>query len=311
MDKPLDSRDLIRASSVHRVLEIIGDRWVAVILQQCFLGIHGFEEFQRRLEIPRSTLSARLSMLVDQDILSRAPSSTPNQRLDYLLTEKGRDLFDTALMALAWQQQWVPRFNQPVVRHLGCGQPMTPIMVCHECSQPVDAREVSFRDGPGASWITRDKRRRRRTTAASSSKQALAVSEELLDLIGDRWTPQVVALGFFGIRRFDEMQKTLKLASNILTDRLKRVVDMNIFRLRQYQSRPPRNEYLLTDKGLSLYPMLMAMTQWGDRWCAGPEGPPLVFRHETCGKPLKGVVICDQCQSPLKPDMTEAIPERE
>ena len=307
MGTPVDTRHLIKASSIHRVLEVIGDRWVVMILQQCFLGVHGFEDFQRLLDIPRSTLSARLRMLVDQGMLSRAPSSTPNQRLDYLLTEKGRDLFDTALMALSWQQKWVPRFSKPAVRHLGCGRAITPIMICAECRKPIDAREVTFRDGPGASWITRNKRRRRRTTAVPSSTQALPVSGQLLDLVGDRWTPQVVALGFFGIRRFDEMQKTLKLASNILTDRLKRVVEMDIFRQRQYQSRPPRSEYVLTEKGFSLYPMLMAMTQWGDRWCSGPEGPPLLFRHETCAAPLKGVVICNECEAPLKPDTTEAI----
>lgn len=307
MNKAVESRELIKASSVHRVLEIVGDRWIVVILQQCFLGIHGFEEFQRRLGIPRSTLSARLRMLVDQEVLSRAPSSTPNQRLDYRLTEKGRDLFDTALMALAWQQHWVPRFSQPAVRHLDCGHAMTPAMICSHCRKPVDAREVTFVDGPGASWITRNKRRRRRTTATTDSNQVLAVSEQLLDLIGDRWTPQVVALGFFGIRRFDDMQKTLKLASNILTDRLKRLVDMDIFKQEQYQSRPPRKEYRLTEKGFGLYPMLMSMTQWGDRWCSGPEGPPLLFRHEACGKPLEGVVVCDHCQSPITPDSTEAI----
>lgn len=307
MEKAVESGELIKASSVHRVLEIVGDRWVVVILQQCFLGIHGFEEFQRRLGIPRSTLSARLSMLVDQNVLSRVPSSSPNQRLDYLLTGKGRDLFYTALMALAWQQQWVPRFSEPAVRHLDCGHPMTPVMICNHCKKAVDAREVTFHDGPGASLITRSKRRRRRTTSTTSANQALAVSGQLLDLIGDRWTPQVVALGFFGIRRFDDMQKTLKLASNILTDRLKCVVDMGIFRQKQYQSRPPRKEYKLTEKGLSLYPMLMAMTQWGDRWCAGPEGPPLLFRHKACGHPLDPEVVCDQCNSPVTPDSTEAI----
>lgn len=307
MEKATESRELIKASSVHRVLEIVGDRWVVVILQQCFLGIHGFEEFQRRLGIPRSTLSARLRMLVDQNVLSRVPSSTPNQRLDYLLTEKGRDLFYTALMALAWQQQWVPRFSQPAVKHLDCGHAMTPVMICNHCKNPIDAREVTFRDGPGASLITRSKRRRRRTTSTTSSNQALAVSEQLLDLVGDRWTPQVVALGFFGIRRFDDMQKTQKLASNILTDRLKCVVDMGIFRQEQYQSRPPRREYKLTEKGFSLYPMLMAMTQWGDRWCSGPEGPPLLFHHQTCGTSLKGMVVCSKCQSPVSPDSTQAI----
>ncbi len=307
MDMPLNSRDLIKATSVNRVLEIIGDRWVLLILQQCFLGVYGFEEFQKRLDIPRSTLSTRLAMLVEQAILSKTPSTTPNQRLDYRLTKKGRDLFDTALMALVWQQQWVPRFNRPVVKHLTCGQPTTPVLVCAHCQQPIHAREVTYRDGPGASWIARNKRRRRRSTTASSPTRTLAVSKRLLDLLGDRWTPQVVALGFFGIRRFDEMQKTLKLASNILTDRLKLAVDMGVLEQHQYQTRPPRSEYRLTEQGLALYPMLVAMTQWGDRWYTNNEGPPLLLTHTLCGQPLKGVVVCGDCRTPLTPKTTQPI----
>lgn len=305
MDLALDSRDLIRATSVNRVLEIIGDRWVLLILQQCFLGVQGFETFQRRLDIPRSTLSNRLGRLVDHGLLTRSVSSTPNQRLDYRLTQQGRDLFDTALMALAWQQQWVPRFSQPALRWRATGQPITPTLICAHCKKPVHAREVRYRDGPGASWITRDKQRRRRSTVTTRPKQSLAVSQRLLDLLGDRWTPQVVALGFFGIRRFDDMQKTLKLASNILTDRLKRVVEMGIYEQRLYQTRPPRSEYRLTERGLALYPMLVCMTQWGDRWCAGPEGPPLLLTHTLCGQPLRGVVVCERTGERLTPATTE------
>jgi DNA-binding HxlR family transcriptional regulator len=303
----LDSPNLIKASSVNRVLEVIGDRWVLLILQQCFLGVTGYEDFQHRLGIPRSTLSTRLRMLVEHNILSRAPSSNPKQRVDYRLTKKGVDLFDTALMALAWQQHWLPRFKHPAVKHLSCGHPMTPKLVCHDCRQVVDARDVTYRDGPGASWITRSPQRRRRSATGSSPTRTLAVSKRILDLFGDRWTPQVVALGFFGIRRFDEMQKALKLASNILTDRLKRAVDMGVFEQRRYQTRPARYEYRLTDQGRALYPMLVCMMQWGDRWHSGPEGPPLVLLHKPCGHPLRGVVICDQCGDELTPRSTQPI----
>lgn len=292
---------MIRASSVNKALEIIGDRWTLSILHQALLGIHGFEGFQRELKIPRSTLSNRLSNLVKFNILSRNPSSDPDQRYDYRLTPTGLDLLDTALLALAWQKRWVGDSYQAALIHRNSDHVITPVMICDHCREPVRAHDVSFHEGPGAVRVERSNKRRRRSSAAAPQSDILPVSRELLDLLGDRWTPQVVALGFFGIRRFDDMQETLGLASNILTDRLKRAVKMKLFTQHVYQTRPARKEYRLTEKGLDLYPILVALTQWVDRWWPTPGGPPLLLTHKTCGNLLRGIVICDTCKIPIKP----------
>lgn len=297
----MDSTDLIRASSVNTALEIIGDRWTLAILHQALLGIHGFEIFQRELKIPRSTLSSRLSHLVKFNILSRTSSPDPDQRYDYRLTATGIDLFDTALLALAWQKRWVGIPYQAALIHRNSDHVIDPVMICEHCQDPVKAHDVSFHPGPGASRVERSRKRRRRSSSAAPQSDILPISEELLDLLGDRWTPQVVALGFFGIRRFDDMQETLGLASNILTDRLKRAVKMKLFTQHVYQTRPARKEYRLTEKGLDLYPMLVALTQWVDRWWPTPGGPPLLLKHTPCGNQLRGIVICETCQVPVKP----------
>lgn len=299
------SRELIRASSMYRVLEIIGDRWTLTILHQAFLGIHGFQELQQRLHIPRSTLSNRLKRLMEHDILAKRPARTPDQRWEYKLTEVGRDLLPAALLALTWQEQWVPGQPAPAVRHKACGGQLSPKLVCAHCERAVSARNVRYEPGPGCHRPTMENGRRRRSNARAGSSETLPISGELLDILGDRWTPQVLALGFFGIRRFDDMLPVLDVASNILTDRLKRLVAMDLLRQEVYQQRPVRKEYRLTPKSLALYPLLVGLTQWGDRWFTGPEGKPLWLFHTSCGHKLVSEIRCQHCEQPILPGSTE------
>jgi len=67
-----------------------------------------------------------------------------------------------------------------------------------------------------------------------------------------------------------------------------------------YQSEPPRYEYVLTEKGRDFFGVLAAMSAWGDRWLAGQDGPPIVFRHESCGQDTRAEVVCAACGEPLR-----------
>lgn len=120
-----------------------------------------------------------------------------------------------------------------------------------------------------------------------------------VDLLGDWWTPLVLREAFYGVRRFDEMQRTLRIGRNVLTQRLRRLVDEGLLERVPYQERPTRYEYVLTDKGRDFFPVLAAMTAWGDRWMAGEEGPPVVLRHRTCGHTTHAEVVCSECHEPL------------
>ena len=106
--------------------------------------------------------------------------------------------------------------------------------------------------------------------------------------------------GAVGARRFDDFQKVLAVAPNILTDRLKKLVANGILERRSYQQRPPRFEYRLTEKGRDLYPGIVLMMRWGDRWLDEGAGAPLLLVHETCGKVSRPVVVCDRCQEPVE-----------
>ena len=120
------------------------------------------------------------------------------------------------------------------------------------------------------------------------------------DLIGDWWTPLVLREAYYGVRRFDEFQRTLKIGRNVLTQRLNRLVEEGLMRRAAYQDNPPRYDYLLTEKGRDFFPVLAAMMAWGNRWLSDDSGPPVLFHHLTCGHDTEAAVVCEHCGEPLR-----------
>jgi DNA-binding HxlR family transcriptional regulator len=115
-----------------------------------------------------------------------------------------------------------------------------------------------------------------------------------LEVVGERWTLLIIRDVFLGIRRFDELHKDLGIARNVLQARLERLVEEGILVKRPYQERPLRCEYRLTEKGADLWPVLVALLQWGDRY--GIEGErPTVLQHRGCGGELDDRRRCVAC----------------
>ena len=100
---------------------------------------------------------------------------------------------------------------------------------------------------------------------------------------------------YYGVRRFEDFQKTLGIGRNILTQRLNRLVDEGLFTRVPYHERPLRHEYVLTEKGAELCTVLMALTAWGDKWLGQPDGPPVVMIHRPCGHRTHAEVVCSHC----------------
>jgi DNA-binding HxlR family transcriptional regulator len=114
-----------------------------------------------------------------------------------------------------------------------------------------------------------------------------------LELVGERWSLLIVRDSLFaGTTRYVEFQRRLGIATNILQSRLDGFVAAGIMQRRTRSSVGP--EYELTDKGRDLAPVLIALTQWGDRWAA-PDGPPICYTHETCGAAVGVAVTCASC----------------
>lgn len=115
-----------------------------------------------------------------------------------------------------------------------------------------------------------------------------------LGIIGDRWTLLILRDAFRGARRFSQFQDDLGIAKNLLSDRLRKLVEAGVLERVPYQDRPVRCEYVLTDKGQDLSPALISLMKWGDRWFADGK-PPTVLIHDRCGTPLVQRVLCPEC----------------
>lgn len=116
---------------------------------------------------------------------------------------------------------------------------------------------------------------------------------QALEVVGEWWTLLLVRDAFFGVRRFEDFQRRLGISRSVLTNRLNRLVDEGVLETSLYETRPPRVEYSLTKKGADLFPVLVALQQWGDRYAS--DKPPVVLRHRGCGKLTRPHLVCSAC----------------
>jgi DNA-binding HxlR family transcriptional regulator len=121
-----------------------------------------------------------------------------------------------------------------------------------------------------------------------------------VDVAGEWWTPLVLRDIWMGRTRFEEIQQNLDISRKLLADRLDTLVRERVVGRKRYQDRPPRYEYLLTEKGEELMVVLLALLSWGDRWTAKRAGPPMLMRHEGCGELVEAEVRCSSCDEPLR-----------
>jgi len=135
-------------------------------------------------------------------------------------------------------------------------------------------------------------------TAESAQPRACSVARTL-DLVGEKWALLAVREVFLGDRRFDEMVKRTGAPRDTLAARLRTLVAAGILERRRYCEHPARFEYHLTSAGRDLYPVIVTLMRWGDRYLAGQDGPPLILQHR-CGHQLAAQVVCEACGEPLE-----------
>jgi len=121
-----------------------------------------------------------------------------------------------------------------------------------------------------------------------------------LDVAGEPWSPLIIRDVYVGINRFDDIQRDLGISRKVLTQRLHWLVDQQLLTRSQYSERPPRFEYVLTDKGLDFCDVLLVMTGWGDRWASGSHGPPVLHRHRACLELTHVELRCSGCGEPMR-----------
>src|SRR6185437_1322435 len=221
-----------RNCSVARTLDIVSDAWAFLIIREAFFGTQTFEAFRSALGIPRATLTDRLRKLTQLAIF-RQVAIAGSQRKEYRLTRMGFDLYPSFIALMQFGDGWLADGKKPPLTlvHVNCGCESHPLVACSHCGERINARDVKFRDGPGAgrhpAKVGRNTRRAsdgNRFTLGRPSSVSRA-----LQIIGDKWSFMVVREAFFGNRRYDRIQTELAIAPNILTDRLSRLVANGIF----------------------------------------------------------------------------------
>ncbi|NIB38726.1 helix-turn-helix transcriptional regulator [Pseudomaricurvus alkylphenolicus] len=297
------AKPLFEACSVHRTMQILSDPWSFLILRELWFGLRRFDDFQTTLNIPRATLSNRLKSLLAAGLLKQEPSREGGRRKEYRFTEMGADLYPTMLTLLRWGDTWTKTDEGAplILTHRSCRKRCHAEVITSCCGTKVNPKDVEYQDGPGvgleplAAWA---KTNRSSKPNNFTAPRACSVARSL-QAIGDRWSFLLIRELFFGRHRYDLIQKQIGMATNILSNRIKLLIDHDIIEASTYGKGTTWFEYHLTKSGLDLYASFLAMIQWGDRWLAGSKGAPLTLIHKKCGQAFEPKVVCKACKQPI------------
>ena len=131
---------------------------------------------------------------------------------------------------------------------------------------------------------------------------------QALEIVGEWWTLLILRDAFLGIRRFDDFVDRLGISRNVLTDRLDKLVAADVLERRAYDEGRGRYDYVLTDKGLALWPVITTLREWGDEWITGEGNEPVLVEHRTCGKTTRTRLVCSCCGEGLDARSVRAVP---
>jgi DNA-binding HxlR family transcriptional regulator len=118
---------------------------------------------------------------------------------------------------------------------------------------------------------------------------------QALEIIGEWWTPLILRDAFLGVTRFEEFHDRLGISRNILSARLDTLVDAGVMERRTYEEARGRCDYVLTNMGRELWPVLTTLRQWGDKWLLGKDNAPTILVHTTCGARATAELVCSEC----------------
>lgn len=136
---------------IARTSDLIGDRWVPMLLRDLAFGVSRFDQLQHDLGLSRKVLAERLRKLLDEGVVARTAYQDNPARYDYYLTGKGQDLMSVVRAMRAFGEKWLPLEAGPPVRiiHLTCGKPTHAVAVCSECGDELGHGEFIPVRGPG------------------------------------------------------------------------------------------------------------------------------------------------------------------
>ncbi|MCL4716360.1 MAG: helix-turn-helix transcriptional regulator [Hyphomonadaceae bacterium] len=290
---------MIRSNLVNRVLDVIGDAWIMQILSVLMSGPHRFDQIVALINVPRSTLAARLRQLVEAGCVIKQEAGAKGRKgaPGYRLTAKGGDLAPTLKLIRQWNDHWrvSGRVLSGAMPPNPCGHAANVEVICACCGRQSDARDMKvFQSSLHPVEPRLPPNKRVRTSEVFAESDAAIPAEGVL---GDRWAGLIVAAAFFGATKYSDIEGALRIAPNILAARLERLTKQGLLSRTLYQSSPPRHAYHLTEKGLSLYPIIVAMDAWARKWMKPREDLGWRILHKPCLEWFAPRIQCARCKA--------------
>jgi DNA-binding HxlR family transcriptional regulator len=286
------------SDAVFRATDLIGDAWSWLLLREAVLyDARRFSNFLTGTGASRSTLNSRLNALTAAGLLSRESAG-------YVPTPMAEDFLDCLLVTMRWGDRWLWSPDAPPQRliHVGHDHDARAGLLCGQCGRPLHADDVIAARSPLESSNPPPGQNVTRYPAPDVLQRGRPCSiARALTVFGDRWTGLVIRECFFGTKRFDDFERRLGIAPNILSNRMRRLVDAGFLQRVQYQDWPVRYQYELTDQGRDFYHMPLALMAWGRRWL-GHSPADASLTHTPCGHPAEPVLGCLICAEPMGKD---------
>lgn len=282
------------STSLRRALAILGDPWTMLILKDAFNGTRRFSQFQRDLNIPKQTLSLRLSALCQTEMMYRRVSTPGQSARNYELTAKARDLQDAMYAIWLWHQTdpesaSILPFD---IVHTTCGHVIGATYRCTACREPATSKNVEVRRTSPEQFDPEPRPRLlRRNDHSATAATELGSGTLAATLVGDAPRNEILHLLFQGPKHMQAIATTLGLGPNVVRDRLDKLVAMGLIT----EERDGRRlVYATRDRAEGFMPLLLALSDWGDRWCNAGMPPPDIRVHQ-CGEILRARYACDHC----------------
>ena len=297
----------VNRSPLDHALRAIGDPWSFLIQQEAFFGVRRFGDFQRNLNIAKNTLTDRLALLVSYGLLERKRLVDRSDIHEYRLTGRGLATYPYALALMKWGDDWLAGKDGPpvILSHKTCGHVLQPHAICRACKREVSAADIQIDLGTIAETVREDAGQVRVSSRPElyTAGRPTSVSRTL-SVMGDRWGFFVLWLALAGVTKFEHFHSILGIARTTLTARLSHLVEHGLLERNEYQSRPPRHDYPLSERGKAICPILLTLHDWGlDGLSQHALGASVL--HKSCGKLLRVDVVCLSCGKPPKPKEVE------
>lgn len=296
----------------RQAADLLCDRATLLILLHAHGGARLYSEFAERTGLATRLLSVRLTQLVEDGLLVRIPYSRRPLRHAYHLTYMGADLSGVLALLASWDRTWSSptKYSTGVlVGHRDCpavprarAAPAGVHVCCAACSEPANAREMAVKAGYKVLAKMPAKTTTRRTSLEPAGNSRGLTMEPLwqgLSVLGDKWTNEVLVCAFFGVQKFVDFASYIGIATNILTDRLNRLVEIGLLRRTTGDDFRKKGLYLLTEKGRDFYGILIALEAWASAWIEDRVRAPFKLQHIPCQSPFKPILVCVDCGQPI------------